>query len=195
MFWTNGYCWCQYASPLCTAGRTAATCPGCRMTPVLQCCCSDDGTGYKQLYTLLQDSGQWTHCLSYLYAESRVFLQPVSPDSAAARHVVQTLSIQYNYVCEVRDHFCGQGSWRGKEAWLCQLIDWVRLLGHSNGNSSHFRLCEQICFVLSMVYIWTAQLSLQCSRASRNPPHQLFTDGGPRRGPVTMIALLGKLFG
>ena len=112
------------------------------------------------------DSGQWTRCLSYLYAESRVFLQPVSPDSAAARHVVQTLSIQYNYVCEgeVRDHFCGQGSWRGKEAWLCQLIDWVRLLGHSNGNSSHFRLCEQICFVLSMVYIWTAQLSLQCSR-------------------------------
>ena len=163
----NRYCWCQYASPLCTAGRTAATCPCCRMTSVLQCCCcSDDGTGYKQLYTLLQDSGQWTHCLSYLYAESRVFLQPVSPDSAAARHVVQTLSIQYNYVCEgeVRDHFCGQGSWRGKEAWLCQLIDWVRLLGHSNGNSSHFRLCEQICFVLSMVYIWTAQLSLQCSR-------------------------------
>ena len=51
MFWTNRYCWCQDASPLCTAAC-------CRLTSVLQCCCcSDDGTGYKQLYTLLQDGG------------------------------------------------------------------------------------------------------------------------------------------
>ena len=64
----------------------------------------------------------------------------------------------------MRDPFCGRGSWRGKEAWLCQLIDWVRLLGHSNGNTSHFRLCQQVCFVSPMVYIWTLQLSLQCSR-------------------------------
>ena len=193
----NRYCWCQYASPLCTAGRTAATCPGCRMTPVLQCCCSDDGTGYKQLYTLLQDSGQWTRCLSYLYAESRVFLQPVSPDSAAARHVVQTLSIQYNYVCEVRWGTTFAGRVLGGE----RRLDCVNLLTECGCwvtvmVTVHTFACVSKYVLYCQWYIFE-QHNYLCNAhgASRNPPHHLFTDGGPRRGPVTMIALLGKLFG
>ena len=142
-------------------------------------------------------AGWWTHCLSYLSAESRVFLQPVSPDSAAARHIVQTLSLQYNTIMCVRwgTHFAA-GVLGGERRLDCvNLLTecgcWVTVMVtlHTFACVSKYVLYHQWYIFEHYNYLCNAH------GASRNPPHHLFTDGGPRRGPVTMIALLGKLFG
>ena len=188
----NRYCWCQYASPLCTAGRTAGWPLYCSAAAAVM---MGRDTSNCTHFCRIVDSGHG-HVVSLIFM--------LSPEYFC--NLCHRIPRQLDTLCK---HY--QFSTIMCVRWGTTFAG--RVLGGERRLDCVNLLTECGCWVTVMVTVHTfacvSKYVLYCQwyifeqhnylcnahGASRNPPHHLFTDGGPRRGPVTMIALLGKLFG